>query len=115
MNNAGWEDKKIECFGNNKTDAPEQMMDDLLELCTKAGRRCAYDLQHACGDMRDSEYARMLRKRADMWLQIFNPANGMKDYRARLHNDIFNLEMRVERLQAILKEHNLSDPEEIPF
>lgn len=76
---------------------PEQANSELLELVIKAGRRCAYDLQHASDDIPGNQGG-ILRDRADMWLRIFDPAHGPKDYRSRLHTTITELEMRVQGL-----------------
>jgi hypothetical protein len=96
---------------------PEEAMRELLELTIKAARRCAYDLSHASGDVRDPELRQLFARRARHWLSIFNPANGPKDYRHRLHHTIDDLENQVDRLAALCKKHGINpdDPNGIPF
>lgn len=87
---------------------PVQAMQELLELTTKAARRCAYDLAHAVDQMPDAEERRLYGDRARHWLSIFNPANGPKDYRARLHNQLFRLEQHIERLERQLRDAGIT-------
>lgn len=83
-----------------------QINKELLEISTKAGRRCAYDLAHS-GDMIPGEVGQSIRERAENWLTVFNPANGVKDYRNILHKEIFNLEMEMNKYKERLKENNI--------
>jgi len=90
-------------------------------LVLKAARRCAYDLNHAAGRMfwdktepEDKEY-KFYADRADGWLEIFSPTGG-KDYRHKLHLEIFELEHKVEKLKNLCEENGIEyDADEIPF
>lgn len=88
-------------------------------LILKAARRCGYDLHHAAANMfwsttEDKEY-KFYADRADGWLDIFSPT-GAKDYRHKLHMDIWNLEMKVKKLQKLCDENGIEhDGDEIPF
>ncbi|MFK4705933.1 hypothetical protein ABIC83_002772 [Roseateles asaccharophilus] len=95
-------------------------LDDLhetLELTVKAGRRCAHDLDHAADEIRDAEQREFFRQRARMWLAIFYPDKGPKNYRAELHLTISRLEGQVARLRSLCDEHGIdhNDPDGIPF
>ena len=79
---------------------PVDSLKELLEVTTKAGRRCAYDLSHAIDLIpRDDPFVQSLRERAELWLSIFNPANGPNDYRNSLHHEIFKLEGEIVQLR----------------
>ena len=84
---------------------------ELLELMVKAGRRCAYDLRHAADHISDKELAEIFSDSADYWLTIFNPAQGPKDYRTRMHHEIYTLEMLVNRLSNLALEHGATQNE----
>ncbi|MDS1141764.1 hypothetical protein RE432_15085 [Pusillimonas sp. SM2304] len=86
---------------------PEGAQRELMELIVKAGRRCAYDLAHAADWLPDPGSQATYRARAKMWINIFDPANGPKDYRHRLHQEIFMLERRIERLKALCIKHGV--------
>jgi len=92
---------------NNYQD-PQQIQAELLELITKAGRRCAYDLRHAADLCADRAVGEEFRERADMWLKIFNPANGPKDYRNKFHHEIYALERRLHQMAELAKKHGAS-------
>lgn len=96
---------------------PEQAQRELLELVVKAGRRCAYDLWHAAYQFPDRINRELYGSRAGMWLGIFNPANGLKDYRHQLHRDIATLEMEIRRLQKLCRDHGIDpeNPNGMPF
>lgn len=96
---------------------PEQANKELLELTIKAARRCAYDLRHAADEMPKGEFRDILSGRAVGWLTIFDPTNGPKDYRHRLHRDIVMLEMENERLIELLKSKGIDpdDPDASPI
>lgn len=97
---------------------PEQAQAELMELTIKAARRCAYDLAHAVDYMDAGELRDTLTRRAQHWKQVFNPADGPKDYRHKLHMDNASLERRVAGLLALCKANEIDaslfdDP--IPF
>lgn len=85
---------------------PAFLQQELFEVIVKAGRRCAYDLRHAGGQLtmnpQTREEGKLFEARAQMWLTIFDPANGPKDYRSRLHDEIDRLELEVSRLRRKL-------------
>ena len=90
-------------------------------LVLKAARRCAYDLRHAGGDMfwnredEEDEKYEFYSDRADNWLQIFAPT-GAKDYRHKLHMEIWELESKVDKLKKLCEENGIQhDIDEIPF
>lgn len=87
-------------------------------LVLKAARRCGYDLRHAADSFFRIENAadhRFYSDRAEGWLDIFAPT-GAKDYRHRLHMDIWELEMKVEKLKKLCEENGIEhDADDIPF
>jgi len=87
---------------------PEAAQRELMELVVKAGRRCAYDLAHAADSLSDSGQRDIFRARAQHWLGIFNPANGPKDYRHRLHQELVMQDFRIERLKALCIKHGVA-------
>ncbi len=105
--------KKIEDY------TPEEAQAELLELITKAARRCAYDLRHAAQDVAcnylKEERSKEWSERANMWLTIFNAADDPKNYRAGLHMKIFSLECQIEKLKKLCKEKGIDIPDERPF
>lgn len=86
-------------------------------MLTKMARRCAYDLDHAAGEMSDPDKMKFFCQRSRMWLSIFAP-DGVKDYRHKTHIDIMRLECRVDILRAFCVQNGL-DPnvvdEVLPF
>lgn len=90
---------------------------ELLRLMVKAGRRCAHDLAHAADDVSDRESAAMWRERARMWIGLFYPDGGPKDYRDELHRDIARARAEAQRLRALCIEHGIdpTDPGGTPF
>ena len=85
----------------------------LLELYIKAGRRCAYDLDHASGEIRfpvmgEDFYA----ERAKYWLDVFNPCHDHKNYVNRFQIEIRHLESRIGTLERDLTKHGISVPVE---
>lgn len=97
---------------------PEQAQAEMIELLTKAGRRCAYDLKHAADYMTgDVEFQKIMRDRADHFLSVFNPGNDQKNYRTRLHGIILNLENEVAKLKEVCRKYNISpfEYEDLPF
>lgn len=87
--------------------SPDEANRELMELVIKAARRCAYDLAHAADWQLDAEQRKMFQARAKNWLTIFNPANGPKDYRHRMHVDISMLEIKIRRLQELCRKHDI--------
>jgi hypothetical protein len=96
---------------------PQDVQSELLELTIKAARRCTHDFAHAVDDIWDAERQKQWRARAQMWGGIFYPAAGYKDYRHRLHRDIGALEIEIDRLKAVCREHGINpdDPDGTPF
>jgi hypothetical protein len=88
---------------------------EMIALAIKAGRRASYDLRHACGFIDDPMWRDRFEDRASHWLSIFDMDSGMKDYTHSLHKEINRLEYEVERLERLLQEHNIKDPDKIPF
>lgn len=97
---------------------------ELYTLILKAARRSAYDLNHASSDISMSSYkseeersesVEFYWERAHHWLEIFSPT-GAKDYRHKLHMEIWNLENKIEKLQKLCDENGIKhDGDEIPF
>lgn len=88
-----------------------------LELMTKAGRRCAYDLRHAASCIHDPAEQQLFHDRAYMWLNVFNPGSDGKNYRHRLHIEIDRLETRIEKLVALCEAAGIDvhSDQDIPF
>lgn len=105
-------------------DTPMGDLAEINHLPIKAGRRCSYDLAHAAstigfdkpfiGGLNASQF---YHERAQMWEGAFNPGDDGKNYRDRLHMEIWNLEMKVERLEQLCKEHGIEtlDKDDPPF
>jgi len=94
----------------------ECLQKELLELIVKAGRRCAYDLDHAAGMIHGDPYWRnKLGERAKYWLTIFDPADGPKDYQSRLMNRAEMAEYRLEKALALLDKHKIDHDIVMPF
>lgn len=97
----------------------------LLELTTKCARRCAHDLAHAADSLdmigisypRIREEAAEYRERARHWLTIFNPANGPKNYRARILLELEVAHDMNDRLKKLCDKHGIdwADDDDIPF
>lgn len=94
-------------------DTDYQELKELLELITKAGLRCSYDLLHAAADQRSPDKSNFYNSRAHYWATIFNPADGGTDYRHDLHRRISYLENelrnRTLKYKALLAEHEITD------
>ena len=100
-------------------------------LITKAARRCAYDLKHACSDvwMLANQVERLGGKldwrakqgdfwadRAQLWLNIFDHTHGGKNYRHELHSEIRRLESLVEKYEKHFTDAGLEVPfPKVPF
>ena len=98
-------------FWKRAEPTPQGAMTELLELTVKAARRCAYDLAHAADMVKDDHFRPIYRDRARHWLKVFNPADGPKDYRARLHYELDMKDMEIERLKSQLMRAGV-EPEE---
>lgn len=90
---------------------------ETLELTVRSARRCAYDLKHCADSLtvrggRDKEMAAIFSERAEFFVKLFQSGNSMKDYRHRLHNQIAELEAKVQTQRKLLAEHDLTDPTE---
>lgn len=103
---------------------PEAARREQNELLLKAARRCAYDLKHCAetltvqGSIGDRNIGTMFARRADMWIAIFVPEDGPKDYRHRLHAAIVDKDRTIDKLVARCKEHGIATGdivEECPF
>lgn len=94
---------------------PKDHLSEVHALLIKTARRCAYDLAHAAGDVRDEEWSKFYHARSQHWLKIFEP-DGMKNYRHQLHHDIESLESQNRALVKLLDENNIKHPYgEMPF
>ena len=104
----------IICWKHKNMMSHEFMEQYMLVLM--AGRRCAYDLAHVAGTLYGhSSTSSMFSERAEMWQNLFTPQGG-KDYRHRLHKDIQELEIKLEKLENLCEFHNIDLPyEKIPF
>lgn len=80
---------------------PQEAQNELVQLLVKGARRCAYDLRHAADDARDN--SELWRQRAEMWIGIFDPGDGLKDYRHRLHQVISDQESTIEGLRNLCR------------
>lgn len=89
---------------------------ELLELTIKAGRRLMHDFYHLLSEVPDNnQFKKVYTERAEMWKTIFYSDDGPKNYRARLHLDLDNLEMENNRLKRLLKAHKIDPDEKYPF
>jgi hypothetical protein len=96
-------------------------LDHLVEqhsLLIKAARRCAYDLRHCIQEIPESNYKysspEWWGERANMWVDIFTE-DGAKNYRHKLHSEIFKMECEVNRLEKLLDANNIEHKKDIPF
>lgn len=96
---------------------PQADLAEIHELIVLAARRCAYDLNHCSEELGVSRYGIDYGAKARNWLSIFNAGEGGKHYRHRLHMEIINLEIEIERLQKKLEENGIDyeDPNGVPF
>lgn len=98
-------------------DTPYAHLAELHALVVMAARRCNYDLGHALQDIPlthnkeyDDERGRhFFSDRHHMWEEVFNPADGGKHYRHRLHHKIIDLTHEVERLKELCAKHGIDD------
>lgn len=96
----------------------------LNELMVKSARRCAYDLRHAASYLSMSSpdgklppECEIFHERSRYWLSVFNPADGGKNYRTQLGNEIDKLQDEVERLEKLCRDNNINPthPTRFPF
>lgn len=92
---------------------PETMHREVVALITLAGRRCAYDLKHAAGDIKDPHFRKLYAERAAMWLEIFDPADGPKKYRHELHETIARLQYEKTKLIELCEANGVNLPRDI--
>ena len=85
---------------------PQEAQQELVQLLVKGARRCAYDLRHAADDARDN--GQLWRQRAEMWIGIFDPGDGLKDYRHRLHRTIADQESTIEGLRELCRANGIA-------
>lgn len=107
------EHNAIAAIGEQSGSVQKELFDELietLELTIRSSRRCAYDLGHASELIENKEMQSLFRQRANHYVKFFQSGNSCKDYRHELHRTIDNLEIKVESLRALLKEHNIPDP-----
>lgn len=90
-----------------ESDDPQELQRELFELLVKAARRCNYDLNHAADNITDETLREMFRKRFAMWKAIFEPANGIKDYRSKLYMQKAMLEVKLERAIELLDKNKI--------
>jgi hypothetical protein len=105
--------------------SPVRIQHDLFDLTVKCARRCAHDLQHAAGDVwyasrrpeMGVEQSEMWHVRAEEWLAIFYPTDGIKNYHAGLHGRVDKAEALVEKLRAHCLAHGIPQwlDDEVPF
>lgn len=102
----------------------------MLDLSIKAGRRVTHDLGHCYQElaMLESMHERATgkkhrrqsgtyRSRYDMWMSIFYPLGGMKDYRSQMFKQVSELEQEVRRLRQLCEENGIdtASKDELPF
>lgn len=93
-----------------------EILKELLELSIKAGRRMMHDFDHMLNEVPDdNDYKKEYRERGKHWQTIFYPDDGMKNYRARLHYTIAELDRTVVKLkQQIINLSQIPD-DGLPF
>ena len=93
-----------------------EMLQEMLELSIKAGRRMMHDYNHMLDEIpNDNMFKEDFEERAKIWRSIFYPDNGMKNYRAELHREIETLEWKLTQANKKLKEHGLIADDDLPF
>lgn len=90
---------------------PEELV-ELHDVLLKAARRCAYDLSHALDmvtlpEADETQLLPAMRARCNLWIDIFAGADGLKDYRNRLHRRIEELEWDLLQAETALKKHGI--------
>lgn len=93
-----------------------EVLQEMLELSIKAGRRMMHDFNHMLDEIpKNNSFKEEYRERAQIWRSIFYPDNGMKNYRADLHREIEQLEFKLSQAKKKLKEHGLIEDDGLPF
>jgi hypothetical protein len=92
----------------------EDDLKELYELTAKVARRCMYDLKHCIDELSEEKQAVYL-PRFRNFETILEAASGTKDYRHRLHHEIWGLEFENDKLKKLLKKHGIDEPPEVPF
>lgn len=95
---------------------PERLSRDLYDLVLKSARRCAHDLDHCASDIGvSSPYmtAAQWHDHARVWLRVFYPDGGPKDYMARICREY---ETALNKLTALCRKNGV-DPNDgdLPF
>lgn len=89
---------------------------ELLELSIKAGRRLMHDFNHLLNEIPgDNPVKSEFEQRAAMWHSVFYPDNGMKNYRAELHQRISWLEVRLSVAHDQMRAAGLVVDQDLPF
>lgn len=101
---------------------PEQQDDilsiqkEMLELTIKAGRRLMHDFNHMLNEIPETSTEKeMYSSRGKMWGDIFYPDDGPKNYRSSLHQEIIELEFKLNRAKKLLVENNIDPDPDSPF
>lgn len=98
------------------TEEQIEVLSEMLELSIKAGRRMMHDYKHMLSEIpEDNLFKDDFKERAQTWESIFYPDNGMKNYRAKLHKEIERLQWELDHANKKLKEHGLSQDDDLPF
>lgn len=112
-----WDLERAKAYLREPQPRPAEMQSELLELMVKAGRRCAHDLAHAASLIGMQEPPRELvdelNRRAEEWRAVFYPDGGPKNYRARLHDKIEQLQDRVDELEKLCVEHGIDTGKDV--
>lgn len=107
---------------------PKAAYDELVEmnrLLIKAGQRCNYDLAHLISIFTGAKYYtdeeikynyKVFSDRQHYWKHVFDPVDGGKRYKDKLHIEISDLSYKVEILEKLCDENNIEVPyDRIPF
>lgn len=114
---------KLRHWWNLRRDTAAELR-QLNELMVKSARRCAYDLRHAASYLsmtgengKIPPECEIFHERSRHWLSVFNPADGGKNYRSKLINDIEELHDEVDRLEKLCRDNNIdpTNPKRFPF
>jgi hypothetical protein len=93
-----------------------QILEEMLELSIKAGRRMYHDYKHMLDEIsEDNRFKEDFRERGKIWHSIFYPDNGMKNYRAELHREIEHLEWENRDLKKKLVEQGKDPNDDLPY
>lgn len=93
-----------------------KILQEMLELSIKAGRRMYHDYKHMLSEIpSDNRFYDDFKERGEIWRSIFYPDNGMKNYRADLHREMEQLEWKLSQANKQLKEHGLISDDGLPY